>query len=174
VRFSLAYDLQLPRPWTPDKERALFRDTLDQVARADRLGCFHAVRLPEHHFLEEYSHASAPGVLLGAAAARTDTIRLGLGALLPQHPARVAEALATLDLVSDGRAELAVAEAATGVERAAFGLRRAAVAAQADETLRTIARMLAESRSRPRTRRCGRPARAGTPSAARPSAASAR
>ena len=60
------------------------------------------------NYLEEYSHSSTPEVFLAAASQRTKNIRLGHGIvqLTTNHPARVAERVATLDLVSDGRVEL--------------------------------------------------------------------
>src|SRR5438046_10751693 len=96
------YEHQLPRPWTRDSEHRLFKDALDQIELADRLG-YDYVWEVEHHFLEEYSHSSAPEVFLGAASQRTSRIRLGHGImhLTTAHPARAAERAATLDLVSD-------------------------------------------------------------------------
>ena len=67
----------------------------------------------EHHFLEEYSHP-APEIFLAAASQRTKNMRLGHGiVLMPpryNHPARVAERISTLDLVSDGRVEFGTGE----------------------------------------------------------------
>ena len=127
VRFSLLYEHQLPRPWDAGAEHRLLQEALAQVELADRLG-YDTVWAAEHHFLEEYSHSSAPGVFLAAASQRTKNIRLGFGVLpLPpgyQHPARVAEAAATLDLVSDGRVELGTGEGSTGAELAGFGVDR--------------------------------------------------
>jgi alkanesulfonate monooxygenase SsuD/methylene tetrahydromethanopterin reductase-like flavin-dependent oxidoreductase (luciferase family) len=79
----------------------------------------------EHHFLEEYSHSSAPEVFLAAASQRTKNIRLGHGIiqLTTNHPARVAEKVATLDLVSDGRVELGLGEGASVTELHPFNLR---------------------------------------------------
>jgi len=78
------------------------------VELADRLG-IDSVWEVEHHFLEEYSHSSASEVFLAAASQRTQRIRLGFGivAIPPgyQHPARVAEKVSMLDLVSGGRVE---------------------------------------------------------------------
>ncbi|MFN8173946.1 MAG: LLM class flavin-dependent oxidoreductase [Solirubrobacteraceae bacterium] len=109
MRFGVFYEHQLPRPWEPDSERRLIADALEQVELADRVG-FDYVWEVEHHFLEEYSHSSASDVFLAAASQRTERIRLGFGILpLPpgyQHPARVAETAAMLDLVSGGRCEL--------------------------------------------------------------------
>ena len=78
MRFGIFYEMQLPRPWGPDDERRLFHEALDQVVLADQLGYDNAWEV-EHHFLDEYSHSSAPEVFLAAAAARTTRIRLGHG-----------------------------------------------------------------------------------------------
>ena len=77
MKFGLFYELQLPRPWRPDDEYKLYKNTLDQIELADRLG-FDCIWTVEHHFLE-YSHCSAPEVLLAAASQRTKRIRLGHG-----------------------------------------------------------------------------------------------
>jgi hypothetical protein len=76
----------------------------------------------EHHFLEEYSHCPAPEVFLGAASQRTKDIRLGHGIiqLTTNHPARVAERVATLDLISDGRVEFGMGEGGSLTELVPF------------------------------------------------------
>src|SRR5205807_6398781 len=95
-----------------------------QIELADRLGYDYAW-VVEHHFLEEYSHSSAPEVFLGAASQRTQRIRLGHGVVqLPtNHPIRVAERVATLDLLSGGRVELGLGEGQGPVEPHPFGRR---------------------------------------------------
>src|SRR5207249_9277541 len=104
-------------------EEKLLRDALDQVELADRLG-FDYVWEVEHHFLEEYSHSSAPEVFLAAASQRTRRIRLGHGIVqLPpafNHPARVAERIATLDLISGGRVEVGPGESSSQMELGGF------------------------------------------------------
>src|SRR2546422_3953018 len=124
MRFGLFYDHQLPRPWPEGAEERLYSDALEQVELADRVG-FHSVWEVEHHFLEEYSHMSAPEVFLGAASQRTQRIRLGHGILqLPtSHPIRVAERAAVLDLLSNGRVELGLGEAQGPIELHPFGAR---------------------------------------------------
>ena len=71
-------------------------------------------------FLEEYSHSSAPEVFLAACSQRTKNIRLGHGVVLTapgyNHPARVAERVATLDLVSNGRVDFGTGESASRAE----------------------------------------------------------
>ena len=125
MKFGIFYELQLPKPWGPGDEQQLVQDALAQVELADRLGLDYAWAV-EHHFLEEYSHCSASDVFLAAAAARTRRIRLGHGIrqVIPKynHPARTAEGLATLDLISDGRVEFGIGEGATRLELGAFGI----------------------------------------------------
>ena len=75
MRFGLFYEHQLPRPHPEGAEEKLLLDALEQVELADKLG-LHSVWEVEHHFLEEYSHSSAPEVFLGAASQRTERIRL--------------------------------------------------------------------------------------------------
>ena len=106
MKISLFYEFALPRPWAADDERQMFVDGLDEVELADQAG-FSTVWLTEHHFLEEYCHSTAPEMFLAAASQRTKDIRLGFGIMhLPpavNHPARVAERVSTLDLISNGR-----------------------------------------------------------------------
>jgi len=125
MKFGLFYEHQVPRPWNPESERRVLLEALEQVALADRLGIEYVWEV-EHHFLEEYSHSSAPEVFLAAASQRTSNIRLGHGiTLMPprfNHPARVAERIATLDLVSGGRVEWGTGESATALEMLGFGI----------------------------------------------------
>ena len=125
MKFGIFYEHQLPKPWTDDDEFVLFQEALEQVELADRLGFDHAWEV-EHHFLDEYSHSSAPEVFLAAAAARTTNIRLGHGIrqVIPNynHPARTAEGIATLDLISNGRVDFGIGEGATRLELHGFNI----------------------------------------------------
>src|SRR4051794_25573346 len=114
MKFGIFYEHQLPRPWDEHSEYRLLHESLDQIELADRLGYHYAWEV-EHDFLEECSHSSAPEVFLGAASQRTKNIRLGHGIiqLTTTHPARVAERVSTLDLLSHGRVELGLGEAGT-------------------------------------------------------------
>jgi len=124
MKFGVFYEHQLPRPWHERSEYELLQSSLDQIELADRLGYDYAWEV-EHHFLEEYSHSSAPEVFLGAASQRTKRIRLGHGIIqLPtNHPARVAERVSTLDLLSHGRVELGIGEGSSTTELHPFGRR---------------------------------------------------
>src|SRR5215212_1240113 len=117
MRFGIFYEHQMPRPWPEPDEERLLADALEQVQIADRVGIDYVWEV-EHHFLEEYSHSSAPEVFLAAASQRTERIRLGHGIVqIPpavNHPARVAERVATLALISDVRVEFGAGESAWG------------------------------------------------------------
>ncbi|HMC93190.1 MAG TPA: LLM class flavin-dependent oxidoreductase, partial [Polyangia bacterium] len=119
MKFGIFYELQLPRPWRPDDEYRLYQDALTQLELADRLGYDYAWEV-EHHYLEEYSHPSAPGVFLGAASQRTKQIRLGHGILqlTTNHPAKLAAQVSALDLISGGRVEFGMGESASITELA--------------------------------------------------------
>src|SRR5688572_25734835 len=145
MRFGIFYEHQLPKPWNPGDEARLFHQALEQVQLADRLGYDYAWEV-EHHFLEEYSHSSAPEVFLAACAALTRTIRLGHGIrqVIPNynHPARVAEGLGTLDIVSNGRLDFGIGEGATRLELGGFHIPTKEKRALALEAAREIADMM--------------------------------
>src|ERR1700682_3317424 len=124
MKFGIFYELQLPRPWKEGDEHKLYQNALSQVELADKLGYDYAWEV-EHHFLEEYSHSPAPEVFLAAASQRTKQIRLGHGIaqLTTSHPARVAERVSTLALVSNGRVELGIGEGSSATELNPFGRR---------------------------------------------------
>lgn len=125
MRFGMLYELQLPKPWSPDSELRLVHDAIDQCVLGDKLGIDYAWSV-EHHFLEEYSHCSASEVFLSAIAAKTQRINIGFGIRQVisnyNHPARTAEAVGMLDLVSNGRAQFGIGEGATRLELGGFGI----------------------------------------------------
>ncbi|HEX4304061.1 MAG TPA: LLM class flavin-dependent oxidoreductase [Rhizomicrobium sp.] len=146
MRFGIFYEHQLPKPWNDGDEAKLFHDALEQVVLADRLGYDYAWEV-EHHFLEEYSHSSAPEVFLSACAALTKNIRVGHGIRQVianyNHPARTAEGLATLDIISRGRLDFGIGEGATRLELGGFGIPAREKRAMALEAGEQIANMLA-------------------------------
>jgi alkanesulfonate monooxygenase SsuD/methylene tetrahydromethanopterin reductase-like flavin-dependent oxidoreductase (luciferase family) len=125
MKFGIFYEHQLPRPWDEGSELQLIQDALDQVELADQLG-YDVVWEVEHHFLEEYSHSSAPEVFLAACSQRTKDIRLGHGIIQTapgyNHPARTAERVAMLDLVSGGRVEFGSGESSSEAELGGFAV----------------------------------------------------
>ena len=102
-----------------------FKEEVEWVKAADRSG-FKYLWATEHHFLEEYSHLSANESFLGYCAAATERIHLGSGIfnVTPpvNHPARVAERVAVLDILSDGRFELGMGRGSSTTEQAGFGI----------------------------------------------------
>ncbi|MBX5468522.1 MAG: LLM class flavin-dependent oxidoreductase [Thermoleophilaceae bacterium] len=147
MRFGIFYEHQLPRPWEDGAEHRLLKDALEQVEIADRVG-FDYVWEVEHHFLEEYSHSSAPEVFLAACSQRTRRIRLGHGIVqLPprvNHPARVAERIATLDLISDGRVDFGTGESSSAAELGGFLVERERKREMWADALDAITRILVE------------------------------
>ena len=145
MKFGVFYELQLPKPWKEGDEHKLFQEALEQIVLADKLGIDHAWAV-EHHFLDEYSHCSSPEVFLAAAAGMTKDIRLGHGIrqVIPNynHPARTAEGLATLDLVSNGRVDFGIGEGATRLELGGFGIPARQKRDMAIEAAEQIANMM--------------------------------
>ena len=146
MRVSLFYEMQISQP-DRAAELQLFRDCVEQVVLADALG-YHAVWAVEHHGLYEYSHSSAPEVFLAYVAAKTSRIRLGHGVTLTpyryNHPIRIAERIATLDLLSGGRVYWGSGKSASLTEQLAFENNVAELHGQWLEALDMIPRMWQE------------------------------
>jgi len=141
MKLGLIYEIPVPRPWRPDSAYVAFQNTLKQIELADELG-FDSVWTVEHHFLDEYSFSSAPGVFYGAIAARTEKIRIGHGVrLLPfpyNHPVRAAEAAATVDILSNGRLEFGTGRSGTRTEMEGFGIQPSETRPMWEEALEVI------------------------------------
>src|SRR5262247_874115 len=127
-----------------ETETELFRNCVDQVVLADELG-YHGIWEVEHHGLYEYSHSSAPEIFLAFVAARTRRIRLGHGVtLLPyryNHPIRIAERIATLDILSGGRVNWGSGKSSSLVEQDAFENDKKTLHEQWLEAVRIIPKM---------------------------------
>jgi alkanesulfonate monooxygenase SsuD/methylene tetrahydromethanopterin reductase-like flavin-dependent oxidoreductase (luciferase family) len=119
MRFDLFYEFALPAGGT---EREVIREALEQIAVADQAG-LDGVWFAEHHFQGGFSHSSAPEVVMGAASQRSARMRIGHGVvLLPFHnPVMVAERIATLDAISDGRIDVGIGRGLSPLEYDAFG-----------------------------------------------------
>ncbi|MBS1963042.1 MAG: LLM class flavin-dependent oxidoreductase [Bdellovibrionales bacterium] len=146
MKFSLFFEMQIADP-TRASEAQLFRDCLAQAELADSVG-FDGVWAVEHHGLYEYAHCSAPEIFLSFVAARTKKIAIGHGVtLLPgryNHPIRVAERIATLDILSGGRVIWGTGKSGTKVEQGAFELDPSTLESQWLEALHMIPRMWRE------------------------------
>ena len=123
VRFGLAYDFRNPerweRPWAE-----VFQALLEQIEYVDTLG-FDSIWITEHHFVPD-GYAPSPVPLLAAIAARTQNVKLGTDILLLPlyHAVKLAEDLATVDLISEGRLMLGIGMGYRDEEFEAFGQTR--------------------------------------------------
>jgi alkanesulfonate monooxygenase SsuD/methylene tetrahydromethanopterin reductase-like flavin-dependent oxidoreductase (luciferase family) len=110
MEFGLFFLMQRDEAWS---EQAVYESALEQMLAAEPLG-YHSVWLAEHHF-NDYGLCPAPPVLAAYLAARTTTLRFGMGvSLLPlHHPVDLAEQLAVLDVVSGGRLDVGIGRGGT-------------------------------------------------------------
>jgi alkanesulfonate monooxygenase SsuD/methylene tetrahydromethanopterin reductase-like flavin-dependent oxidoreductase (luciferase family) len=120
MKFSMIFEAQLANP-TPQRERQLIHDCIDQAVLAEQVG-FDRIWAVEHHALKRYAHMSAPEIFLTAVASRTSRIRIGHGVVcMPfnyNYPPRVAERIAMLDIISNGRLDVGAGRGGTLQEMA--------------------------------------------------------
>ncbi|HEU0197163.1 MAG TPA: LLM class flavin-dependent oxidoreductase [Nevskiaceae bacterium] len=146
MRFSLIFEAQ-----TPDTSRAgdrkIFDDIVEQAVLAEQLG-FDNVWCVEHTALSGYAHMSAPETVLAFIAGKTTRIGIGHGVIcLPpamNHPIKVAERIATLDLLSHGRVHFGVGKGGTQQEAGAFGYDLATLYPQIDEAMYLIPKIMTQ------------------------------
>ncbi len=125
MKFSLIYEAQ-----TADTSREgdakILNDMVEQCMLADRLG-FDVAWCVEHTALEMYAHMSIPETFLAFVAGRTTRIGLGHGVIcLPpkqNHPVKIAERCAALDILSGGRLHVGFGKGGTQQEAGTFGYR---------------------------------------------------
>ncbi|HYC81045.1 MAG TPA: LLM class flavin-dependent oxidoreductase [Solirubrobacterales bacterium] len=131
MKVDILYELDCPKPWAKphpwgqrEIEQRTYFEMLEQVKLADKMG-FATSWHVEHHFREGRSHSPAPEVTIGALSQVTEQIKLGFGVTLTPHrfthPARVAEKVATADILSKGRVEWGIGRS-TPMEQASFGV----------------------------------------------------
>jgi alkanesulfonate monooxygenase SsuD/methylene tetrahydromethanopterin reductase-like flavin-dependent oxidoreductase (luciferase family) len=138
LRFGVAYDFRNPPGFDGLSNAELYAEVLDQVAWIDTLG-FDQVWLTEHHFVDDgYLPSFVP--VAGAIAARTQRLRISTDvALLPfHHPLRLAEDLAVLDTLSNGRMELGGGMGYAPHEFRAFGFPRAQRVSRTEEAVQIL------------------------------------
>ena len=143
----MIFEVQLATP-TPEEERRVYLETVEQALLAEQMG-FDRVWAVEHHNLRYYAHCTAPEVLLAHIAARTERIRVGHGVvMLPKnynHPIRVAERIAALDILSGGRVDFGTGVSSSELEMGAFGVDPETRHAEWEEAIRIIPRMWTEA-----------------------------
>jgi alkanesulfonate monooxygenase SsuD/methylene tetrahydromethanopterin reductase-like flavin-dependent oxidoreductase (luciferase family) len=130
VKLDLLYEFQpkvkpwdLPHPYGQRQaEQQTYDEAFEEIRFADTLG-FQTVWCVEHHFRDGRSACPSSEAVLGGLALATNDIRLGFGVVLMppgfQHPARVAEKVATVDVMSHGRVEWGTGRS-TPMEQIAF------------------------------------------------------
>lgn len=147
MKLDIFCEIQRSKPWCENHERELFRETLEQARAADANG-FDTWWQVEHHGAPEFSYSAAPEVVLTAISQHTTRLRVGhAGVLAPfrvNHPLRVAERAATLDLLSDGRFELGLAKSG-GKEWETFGVDPESARDQLREAIEIIPQMWADA-----------------------------
>jgi alkanesulfonate monooxygenase SsuD/methylene tetrahydromethanopterin reductase-like flavin-dependent oxidoreductase (luciferase family) len=150
VKLDLLYEIDVPKPWPGPHpygqrtaEQEAYREAFEQIKLADTMG-FHTSWHVEHHFREGRSHSPAPEVIVGALSQCTENLRLGFGVTLMPHaftpPMRVAEKVATADILSNGRIEWGTGRS-TPMEQIAFGVDRDASRDQWQEAIEAVVGM---------------------------------
>jgi len=142
LTFGYLYDFRNPPPWRrPWAE--LYAETLDFIAWSETVG-FDGAWVPEHHGAED-GYMPTPAVALAAIAARTKTLKLGSAISLAPlyHPVRFAEECAVLDILSNGRLEMAAAIGYRRRETDAYGVDFTRRGARFDEFLEIVRRLWA-------------------------------
>ncbi len=156
MKLDVLYEVDAPMPWDDGphpygqrkREQRAYREAIEQIQLADRMG-FNTIWAVEHHFRAGRSHCPAPEVLLGALSQITEQIRLGFGVTLTPfgftHPARVAEKVATVDILSGGRVEWGTGRS-TPMEQTAFHVDRERSRDQWREAIEIVCGMWREER----------------------------
>ena len=142
LTFGYLYDFRNPaqwqRPWAE-----LYAETLELIAWTESVG-FEGAWVPEHHAADD-GYVPSPLVVLAAIAARTKTLRLGSAvALAPlYHPVRFAEDCAVLDILSNGRLEMALAVGYRRREADGYGVDFSKRGSRTDEFLEIVTKLWA-------------------------------
>jgi alkanesulfonate monooxygenase SsuD/methylene tetrahydromethanopterin reductase-like flavin-dependent oxidoreductase (luciferase family) len=144
MKFGVHYQLPCYGAQSPVQR---YRDTIEQSVHAEELG-FDSVWPVEQHFNSDLSITPAPLLLLAALAERTLTLRLGIAiVLLPlSHPLRIAEEIATLDVLSNGRVEFGIGRGAIPTHFTGFGVPQAESRERFAEALEVIIKAWSKER----------------------------
>lgn len=146
MKFSMIYEAQIADP-TPEEERRTLLEMVEQAEALDRFG-FDTIWAVEHTSLTQYAHMSTPETFLAFVAARTKRIGIGHGVvcLMPamNHPIKVAERIAMLDILSNGRVHFGVGKGGSQQEAGAFGYELAELQPIIDEAMYLIPKIMAD------------------------------
>ncbi len=148
MKFSIIYEAQMvdtSREW----EQRVFHETVEQVVFAEEMG-FDVIWAVEHTALTQYAHMSAPETFLAYIAGKTSRIGIGHGVVcLPpamNHPVKVAERIATLDILSRGRVHFGMGKGGTQQEAGTFGYDLNELQPMIDESMYLIPKILKEGK----------------------------
>ena len=141
MRFGTFFFFQAP-PWQTHPE--IIHRELQQMEWAEELG-FDEVWLTEHHFID-YGLAVDPAALAAAAASRTRRVRIGLAAaILPfHHPVRLAEQVALIDIISNGRLDVGLGRGNRPAEFLGYNVPAEESRERFDETVEVMRRAWTE------------------------------
>lgn len=145
MKFGLMTQIQMPRPWGPNPEVHAYQNAIAQAEAAEAAGFSH-YWITEQHFFLEIGHSPCPDMLLAAISQRTQRIRLGFSVILMtvNHPFAIAERVATLDALTDGRVEFGMGRGSTPYMVEAFGIDRATERERAQEATEAVMQMFAQ------------------------------
>jgi alkanesulfonate monooxygenase SsuD/methylene tetrahydromethanopterin reductase-like flavin-dependent oxidoreductase (luciferase family) len=143
LRFGTFFFFQAP---PGHRHEDIIRDELTQVEWSEELG-FDEVWFTEHHFID-YGLSVDPATLASAAASRTRRVRLGLAAaILPfHHPLRLAEQMALVDIISDGRLDVGVGRGNRPAEFGGYRVPQQESRERFDETVDVMQRAWTQER----------------------------
>jgi alkanesulfonate monooxygenase SsuD/methylene tetrahydromethanopterin reductase-like flavin-dependent oxidoreductase (luciferase family) len=146
MRFSLIYEAQTTDA-SRSGDRRVFEDMVEQSVLAEEVG-FDVIWAVEHTALTNYAHMSVPETFLAYLAGRTTRIGIGHGVVcLPpamNHPVKVAERIALLDILSKGRVHFGVGKGGTQQEAGTFGYDLAELQPMIDESMYLIPKMFVQ------------------------------
>ncbi len=146
MKFSICFEAQMVDT-SPESEQRTFYEAVEQTEYAEKMG-FDGVWAVEHHALTQYSHMSSPETFLAFVAGRTERIRVGHGVIcLPpamNHPVKVAERVATLDILSRGRVNFGIGKGGTQQEAGTFGYDLNELQPMIDESMYLIPKIMVE------------------------------
>jgi alkanesulfonate monooxygenase SsuD/methylene tetrahydromethanopterin reductase-like flavin-dependent oxidoreductase (luciferase family) len=144
MKFSIIYEAQMVDT-SRANEQAVFHQIVEQSLLAEEMG-FDVIWAVEHTALSQYAHMSAPETFLAYLAGRTTKIGIGHGVVcLPpamNHPVKVAERIATLDILSNGRVHFGMGKGGTQQEAGTFGYQLAEIGPMVDESMYLIPKIL--------------------------------
>ncbi len=143
MKFSMIFEAQIVDT-SRTSEQQIFHDSVAQALLAEEMG-FDGIWAVEHTALTQYAHMSTPETFLAFIAGKTSRLEIGHGVVcLPpaqNHPIKVAERIAMLDILSGGRVHFGMGKGGTQQEAGAFGNQLEDLQAQVDEVMYLIPRM---------------------------------